>query len=139
MRKTAKILGAFIGITGMIQIALGVLFWTGAALALIPLHMWIGILFVLSLWTLSVMGFRASLPMRSSAMLVWGVVVVVLGFTQQQLLPGPYHWIIRVLHLAVGWIAMGLGRTLAVRIQKTAASTGARGPAASIEPARPMP
>jgi hypothetical protein len=45
--------------------------------------------------------------------IVWGVVVVALGMTQDSLLIGELHWIIQVLHLLVGLGAVGQAETLA--------------------------
>ena len=70
MKIVARILAALVGITGLIQIAIGILFWTGHALPLIPLHMTMGIVFVAAMWILGGLGFRAHLAMRSSIVLV---------------------------------------------------------------------
>ena len=51
------------------------------------------------------------------ATLVWAVVVVALGLTQERLLPGPAHWVIQVIHLLVGMAAIGLSEALGRRIQ----------------------
>jgi hypothetical protein len=37
--------------------------------------------------------------------------------TQAQLLPGSFHWIIQVLHLLVGIVALGLADSLARRAE----------------------
>ncbi len=101
---------------GIVMILLGVLFWTRTALNLIPLHMWLGFGLVLLLWGLAACAARVgvSWPLVAFAV-VWGVVVPVLGMTQNQLLPGGFHWIIQVLHLLVGIIALGLCDSLAAR------------------------
>jgi hypothetical protein len=139
MKKTAAVFGGLAGITGLIQIVLGVLFWTGHALGLITLHMIIGAVFVLCLLTLSVLGFRAGHPAQAAGGLVWGVIVLAFGMTQAQILPGQYHWVVRVLHLVMGLIAMGVARGLTVRIQGAGPVSGVqphdRG--ASIQPVRP--
>jgi hypothetical protein len=49
--------------------------------------------------------------------IVWGVIVLVLGLTQTQLLPGDFHWVIQVLHLLVGLGAIGQAEGLATRIK----------------------
>jgi len=116
MKIAARVLAALVGITGLIQIIIGSLFWTGHALALIPFHMKVGYVFVLATWILCALGFRARLWMRSSVALVWSLVVVGLGMTQMQLFPGVNHWVIRALHLVVGLIAMTLAGQLAARI-----------------------
>ena len=43
-------------LTGLILIVLGILFWTGNADALVPLHMLIGFVLVFSLWALAIIG-----------------------------------------------------------------------------------
>ena len=40
---------------------------------------------------------------------VWGLIVPILGVMQTQLLPGGAHWVIEVIHLLVGLVAIGLG------------------------------
>jgi hypothetical protein len=120
-----------IRVTGLLQILLGVTFWTGNALNLIPVHMFIGLVLVLSLWILAVLAARTGVkPGLVALAAVWGAIVLALGVTQTQLLPGAAHWVIQVLHLVVGLAAMGLGERLArmskLRVQH---NTGAVGPA----------
>lgn len=67
MKTAAGVVGGVVGITGLIQIVLGVLFWTGHALSLIQLHMAIGFVFVLAMWTLCVLAIRARLRPQSIA------------------------------------------------------------------------
>ena len=107
-------------VSGLLQIVLGLAFWTGNLLNLIPLHMLIGLVFVLALWVLAVLAAlnRVNLGFVALA-LVWGLFVLILGMTQVQLLPGAAHWVIEVLHLLVGLAAMGLGGRLA-RMSKQA-------------------
>ncbi len=45
--------------TGLTLIVLGVFFWTGRALTLVPLHMRVGVVFVISLWALALLAARA--------------------------------------------------------------------------------
>ncbi len=105
-------------LTGLIQIVLGVLFWTGNALTLIPVHMLSGFVLVLSVWTLAVLAAIAGVSRGFVVLvIVWGVIVLVLGLTQTQLLPGDFHWVIQVLHLLVGLGAIGQAEGLAARIK----------------------
>lgn len=94
---------------GIFQVILGIIFWTGTALQLIPVHMLVGITFVIAIWLLALravlLGAGAAFP---SFVAAYGVLVIAFGMTQAQILPGQNHWIIRVLHLAVGFGAMGM-------------------------------
>ena len=101
---------------GSVLIVLGLLFWFGNALSLIPVHMLLGLLLVLTLWTLAVLAVRARVQPGFVVLgIVWGAVVPILGLTQDQLLPGPMHGIIRVLHLLLGLGAIGVAEMLAAR------------------------
>jgi hypothetical protein len=59
---------------------------------------------------------RRRIPVALLA-LAWGVVVVAVGITQQGLLPGDLHWIIRVLHLVIGLASMPLAAMLTVGLE----------------------
>ncbi|MGZ3663197.1 MAG: hypothetical protein ACXVDA_01760 [Ktedonobacterales bacterium] len=118
MKTAAAILQILVRIIGSIQIVLGVLFWTGNAEMLIAVHMLLGITIVLLLWALAVLGAIGKVsPGVVALALVWGVIVPILGVAQFQLLPGSMHWIIQVLHLLVGQVAIGLAETLARQIK----------------------
>ncbi len=103
-------------LTGGVQIFLGIVFWITDADGLIPIHIANGLLFVLSLWVLIYLAARAGAPagwiLFTTA---WSLLVPILGLTQANLLVGPDHWIIQVIHLLVGVGAIGLGERLASR------------------------
>jgi hypothetical protein len=101
---------------GVVQLALGVLFWTGNALALVDLHELLGVLLVLGLWTMAALALRTGVPAGLVApAAVWGLVVPIVGFTQRTLLPGSAHWVIQVIHLLLGIGLIGLAEHLATR------------------------
>lgn len=129
MRKTVVILDALLKLCGLGLLTLGLFFWAGKALDLIPVHLLLGVLFVSSLWAIAVLGWRAGLGPEAAALrLAWGGVVLILGVTQGHLLPGAQHWIIQGLHLLVGGIAIALGARFADRMKKRLpAGTGAAG------------
>lgn len=117
MKTAATALRIFVGLDGLVLIALGLLFWTGNADPLIPVHMLLGIALVLALWVLAVLAAVAGVNFGLVALaFVWGLVVPALGLTQERLLPGGAHWLIQVLHLLVGIIAIALAQILAMRI-----------------------
>lgn len=117
MRAVATVLRIFVGLDGLILIALGLLFWTGNADPLVPVHMLLGIALVLALWVLAALAAVAGVNLGLVALaFVWGLIVPALGLTQTRLLPGGAHWIVQVLHLLVGITAIGLAQVLAMRI-----------------------
>src|SRR5258708_34977261 len=82
---------------------LGVLFWTGNALTLIPVHMLVGLVLVLSLWTLAFIAARAGVSLGLVIVAaLWGFVVPAFGLAQTGLLVGDAHWLVRVAHLLIG-------------------------------------
>jgi hypothetical protein len=108
-------------VAGPILILLGLLFWTGNALSLVPVHMLLGLILVLSLWTIAVLALVARVsPGLAFLALVWGLAVPVLGLAQGGLLVGDLHWLIRLLHLLLGLGAIGQAENLARRIKQRA-------------------
>jgi hypothetical protein len=116
MRIAMTVDRVVIRVLGTALIILGLLFWTGNALALIPVHMLLGLALVLGLWTQAGLAARAGeQPGLVALAIAWGFVVPLLGLTQDALLPGPAHWLVKLLHLLVGLTAIGLAELLARR------------------------
>jgi hypothetical protein len=122
MKPLASVVQMIVRVSGVVQIVLGLLFWAGTALGLRDLHMLIGIVIVLLLWTLAALAATArvgvALPLTG---FVVGLVTVWLGLTQERLVPGGGHWVIRVLHLLVGLAALGLADALGTRVKRSGA------------------
>jgi hypothetical protein len=114
MKTAVSILLWTIRITGVIQILLGMALWTNNLYNLLPVHMLIGVILVVALWVLAVLAARMGAGLGLVALaVVWGLIVPVLGIMQTQLMPGQAHWVVEVVHLLVGLIAIGLGDRLA--------------------------
>jgi len=123
MRRATTTAQMLVRVTFVVQLVLGVLFWTGNALDLVPLHQTIGFLLVFGLWTLAALAARAGVrPPLVALAAVWGLVVPVLGLNQTRLLVGSAHWLIEVLHLLVGLGAIGLAESLAARVKERLAA-----------------
>ena len=89
---------------GVTQVVLGILFWTGRALNLTPLHMAVGMLFILTYFFLIA---TAKLGPRGLALAVLlGLIVPVFGMMHARFVIGPMHWTIQVAHLLLGVAAM---------------------------------
>src|SRR5437868_15224829 len=124
MKTAVTVAQMLVRLCGLVLIVLGILFWTGQALTLVPVHMVIGLVLVLSLWTLAGLAASAGVrPVQVAVAFAWGLVVPILGLTQGMLLTGDAHWLIRVLHLLVGLAAIGMAEGLAAAIKRSAPRT----------------
>jgi len=123
MTKAAKVIQMLIRAFGVVQIVIGIAIWMGFGLRPPIIHIALGLIFVLALWILAILGAqaRAGVPLVALVM-VWGAFMVVFGMAQAAILPGPHHWIVRVLHLLVGVAAMGQAEALAGRMKRAAAA-----------------
>ncbi len=118
MSRAAGVLGITAGCLGVVQVILGVTFWTGNADSLIPVHMALGTALVLCLWALAGLGAAARIPVvLVLAGFGWGALTVIYGMTQELVLAGALHWIAQVLHLTVGVVAVLLAALIARSIQ----------------------
>jgi hypothetical protein len=106
-------------VAGILALLLGLLFWTGDALALLPLHMLLGTLTVLALWLLAATASQLGAPMGMVIGAgILGLLVLGLGFSQQNLIPGSAHWVVQVVHLILGMGAIGLGEAIGGRARR---------------------
>src|SRR5215470_12607302 len=113
MKTTIKISLAVLLGCGALLLVLGIVIWTGNGDALIPVHITLGVVLVLTLWTIAFMAARAGVPMGTVASAgAWGLLVVLLGLAQEDVLTGSWHWTIQVVHLAVSMGAIWWGRHL---------------------------
>jgi len=111
--RLARSLLLLLRVLAGVQVLLGVAFWTGHWYGLVNVHRTTGVVFVLVLWAIAILalaGRRA--PALAAGALVWGVVIAGVGFSQQRILPGDLHWIVRVAHLIIGLAAMPVAERL---------------------------
>ncbi len=113
---TTRIAIMVLRLCALAALTLGILFWTGHADQLHDLHMLIGIVLVLSLWTVAFAQIASpgGIALAAGAAAV-GVLLFVVGVTQERILPGVSHWVIQVVHLGLALLAVGLGETMAGR------------------------
>jgi hypothetical protein len=118
---------------GALLLVLGIVIWTGNGDQLIPVHVAFGIVLVISLWVIAAIASRSGVASGIVAFAAaWGLLVVILGLAQEELLPGSWHWVIQVLHLVISMGAIWWGRRLARLI-------GQANPAGSSRPAEGSP
>jgi hypothetical protein len=121
MKNATTIAQMLIRISGLILIILGIFIWTGNADSIIPLHRFLGFVLVLALWTLAYIASQSGVnPSLAALAFLWGILAPVLGLTQDHLLTGNAHWVIQIVHLLVGLVAIALGERLAMLIKRRA-------------------
>ncbi len=114
MRTTTVVLTWIVRIAGIGQILLGLSIWFGPGLRLLPIHLLTGCLIVACLWILAVLAVIVrGRPALAGFALGWGLVLPAFGMVQSSILVGPLHWIIQVVHLLMGLIALGTADALA--------------------------
>jgi hypothetical protein len=114
----------------LIVLILGILFWTDVAGGpLVLLHMGLGILVALLLvilgYVIATVKKGRNIGLAIGAF-VLAICMVALGLGQQSILAtSPLHWIIQVVHLLLGLLALGIAEMIAgryKRLQAVAAS-----------------
>jgi hypothetical protein len=119
--KSLKVALGILMACGALLLVLGVLIWTGDWDGLIPVHVALGVILVCALWFVCWMAARAGVPTATVAFAAgWGVLVVVLGLGQEELVPGDLHWTIQVLHLSISMGAIWWGRRLLSLMRRAA-------------------
>ena len=108
---------------GLLALISGLLFWTGAALNLISMHMMLGLLAVGALWVLGIAQAisRGGSWIIAIAAVIVGGMMILLGWNQASILVGEFHWIIRILHLTLGILTVGVGHMAAARYRRGSA------------------
>ena len=110
-------------VVGLAMLILGLVIWTGSADGLVPVHMLLGIVLVLALWTIAVLALQAGTrPALPATAIAWGVLVAGFGMTQAQILPDDsLHVVIQVVHLIFGLVAIGLAEALGAAATRSGA------------------
>jgi hypothetical protein len=118
-----RIASIVLSFSGLIALILGLLFWGHKATHLIPLHMLLGFLVMGALWVVGIgqAFFRGGSWSVAACALIVGILLAVLGITQTSLMVGEYHWVVQIVHLALGLSAIAIGHIAAARYRKTAA------------------
>jgi hypothetical protein len=106
-------------ISGVLLLLMGLLIWTENMRDLINYHMLLGLILVISLWVLALLSVRYGVPIGLAAgVAALGLLALWLGMVQVSLLPGPYHWVIQVVHLLVGMLTVGSGEAIGGRLRR---------------------
>jgi hypothetical protein len=109
-----------------IQLVMGIALWTGRGYQWVGIHRGIGLLLVFLLIVEIVIAAmrRVSAPVLALAV-AWVLLLPALGMTQQRILPGDTHWIVRIIHLVVGVASAPIAAILVMRGEAAAKPTAA--------------
>ena len=102
----------------MVTLVLGLLFWK-TDMSLISLHMLFGLIGVLSLLVLGMVAvFTRGLRLLGVGSMVYALIVLASGPTQDMFLVGNLHWLIQAAHLLVGIGAMAVALVIDKRYRR---------------------
>jgi hypothetical protein len=118
--RTINIARMVLRVAWILAIILGILFWTGNADTLTPIHMLLGIIIVISLWVIGLaQGFiKGGSFVLALATFLLGLIITIVGLYQTTWLTGSNHWIIQVIHLLLGISAIGLAEMTVARTKR---------------------
>ncbi len=129
--KVITIASMILRVAFVLVLILGIIFWVNPALpaanpALKGIHMLLGIIVVLALWTIGLFQLRlrgGSLGLGIATFLV-GLIVVIVGLWQDSLKGGGANVeLINIIHLLLGLIAIGTGEMVTARSKRLARTT----------------
>jgi hypothetical protein len=113
--------------SAVVLLALGVYIWTGGADQLITVHVVVGVLLVISLWTIAAIAANSGVSAALVGVaVVWSFVAVLLGLTQEGLVAGEWHWTIQALHLVIAMAMVAWCQVLVVFMGKADATRASR-------------
>jgi hypothetical protein len=130
---TVRILNWIARIAGVGALLLGLTIWiTGINIA--PIHMLFGITLTLSFLILSIiLVFTRGMRLLGAAGIIYALIVPVFGVTQDTLLTGDLHWLIRVAHMLVGLGALTLIQVIYIRYERLKQSVAEQKTASQVE------
>ncbi len=112
----------------LINLILGILFWTGTESGGLTLvHMLLGIIFVGVLWYIgTIFALRGGNLGLQIGVFVLGLAIALLGLFQRSMLPGGAHWVIQVLHLLLAVLGIGLAEMIGARMRRAGTASVAK-------------
>lgn len=105
----------------LVMLILGIALWTGKADGVKYIHMGLGIVFVAVLWAIGVIGaMRAGKIGLQVGTFVLGLLLAIVGMTQEGVLKGSGHWIIQVVHLLLALLSVGFAEMIVAQVKRGA-------------------
>jgi hypothetical protein len=122
--SVTKVLDYTIRVAGLAALVLGLLFWSGRFYEFLHVHMGLGLLTVIALWVLAAICLRqgATSVAQIALATLWGLVTLILGIGQTQIMIGDNHWIVQTAHLVMGVGSIAFGAVLSKSLVRKAIS-----------------
>ena len=109
-------------------VALGVYIWVDGGDRLITLHVVLGVVLIVSLWTIAAIAARSGVsPVMVAAAIAWSFGAALLGLTQEGLVTGAWHWTVQWSHLVVAMAMVAWCQALVVMMRRAAAPDNSGG------------
>ncbi|MGH7910532.1 MAG: hypothetical protein ACREQM_06325 [Candidatus Dormibacteraceae bacterium] len=119
MRVLVLVLQMVIRVLWIVQIVIGIVFFSGHLLGLVSLHEALGTLIAICLLILSIVGLMRG---RAGVVGVLGIIeaflLPIVGIGQLSMLPGNDHIVIEVVHLLIGIAAIVLAEMIGARYRR---------------------
>ena len=113
---------AILTLSGVLALILGLLYWAGMAVALMTMHMALGLLTVGALYVIAIaQAVNGGSWLLAAGAVIVGAVTIGFGLLHAALMAGALHWVVQTLHLTLGILAIGLGHMAAARYRKALA------------------
>lgn len=117
MRSTnGTVAKALCAIVGGLLLALGGAIWSGFGVGVARAHIILGVFFAIVLSAIAVALAARRQAAFGYTLLLFVIVMTVFGVAHPAIFPGPYHWIVRVVHVLIGATAGTVGYRFAARL-----------------------
>ena len=113
---------AVVTIAGILALASGLVFWAGGPPSLVSMHMLLGFLTVIGLWTVGIaqaLSTGGSWILAAIAFIV-GALTIYIGLNQAAMVAGEHHWLVQLSHLVLGILSIGVNHMAAARHRRAA-------------------
>ena len=108
----------------LLMLILGIALWTGKADGVKYVHMGLGIVFVAVLWAIGVIGtMRTGKIGLQVGTFVLGLLLAIVGMSQEHILTHSGHWIIQVVHLLLALLSIGFAEMIVGQAKRVAPTT----------------
>ncbi|SRR5579883_2785891 len=128
MTAGAQVASWALRISALAALLIGLELWSGGGGALVPVHMALGIVAVVAVWSLGLMQLRRPGGSRglASATLLLGVLLPVAGVGQLSFFGGSGQLIAQLVHVVLAFAVIGTGEACAGRLRRAPQAGAAR-------------